>query len=87
MALIKRKTRKKVSKQLNKLVKRHGAEMALALVTGIISNIATDSAAPTGRKRKAASARRRAFGAAQGRQATQPLSGEIDRHVNWPPMP
>ena len=56
MALIKRKTRKKVSKQLNKLVKRHGAEMALALVTGIISNIATDSAAPTGRKRKAASA-------------------------------
>ena len=56
MALIKRKTRKKVSKQLNKLVKRHGADMALALVTGIISNIATDSAAPTGRKRKAASA-------------------------------
>lgn len=56
MALIKRKTRKKVSKQLNKLVKRHGAEMALALVTGIISNIATDSAAPTGRKRKAAPA-------------------------------
>jgi len=54
MALIKRKTRKKVSKQLNKLVKRHGAEMALALVTGIISNIATDSTAPSGRKRKAA---------------------------------
>ena len=54
MALIKRKTRKKVAKQLNKLVKRHGAEMALALVSGIISNIATDSAAPTVRKRKAA---------------------------------
>jgi hypothetical protein len=54
MALIKRKTRKKVSKQLNKLVKRHGAEMALALVTGIISNFATDSAEAAGRKRKVA---------------------------------
>ena len=54
MALIKRKTRKKVSKQLNKLVRRHGAEMALALVTGIISNLATDSADGAGRKRKVA---------------------------------
>jgi hypothetical protein len=43
MALIKRKTRKKLSKQLNRLVKRHGAEMALALVTGIVSNLATDA--------------------------------------------
>jgi hypothetical protein len=40
MALIKRKTRKKLTKQLNKIVKRHGAEMALALVTGILSNLA-----------------------------------------------
>jgi hypothetical protein len=37
MAVIKKKTRKKLSKQLNKLVKKHGAETALALVTGIVS--------------------------------------------------
>ncbi len=43
MALIKRKTRKKLTKQLNKLLKRHGAEMALALVTGFLSNLAADT--------------------------------------------
>ena len=40
MALIKGKTRRKLSKQLNKLVKKHGAEMALALVSGIVSSLA-----------------------------------------------
>ena len=40
MALIKRKTRRKLSKQLSKLVKKHGAEMALALVSGIVSSLA-----------------------------------------------
>jgi hypothetical protein len=54
MALIKRKTRKKLSKQLNKLVKRHGAEMALALVTGIVSNLATDAAEKTSKREKSA---------------------------------
>ena len=44
MAVIKRRTRKKLTKQLSKLVKRHGAEMALALVTGIISSLAADRA-------------------------------------------
>ena len=43
MALIKRKTRKKLSKQLTKLVKKHGAEMALALVTGIVSGVAAEN--------------------------------------------
>jgi hypothetical protein len=43
MALIKRKIRRKLSKQLRKVVKRHGADTALALVTGIVSNLATDS--------------------------------------------
>jgi hypothetical protein len=44
MAIVKRKTRKKLSKQLTKLVKKHGAEAALALVTGIVSNLTTDGA-------------------------------------------
>jgi hypothetical protein len=43
MAVIKKKTRKKLSKQLNKLVKRHGPELALALVTGIVSAAAAEN--------------------------------------------
>ena len=57
MALVKRKTRKKLSKQLARLIKRHGAEMALALVTGIISNLTTDAAEKSARKKKAKSAK------------------------------
>jgi hypothetical protein len=37
MAVIKQKTRKRLSKVLARLVKKHGPEMTLALVTGIIS--------------------------------------------------
>jgi uncharacterized membrane protein YoaK (UPF0700 family) len=57
MALVKRKTRKKLSKQLARLIKRHGAEMALALVTGIISNLTTDAAGKSAKKKKAKSAK------------------------------
>jgi len=42
MALLKRKTRKKLSKDLTKLVRKHGPEMALALVSGIISAAAAE---------------------------------------------
>jgi uncharacterized membrane protein YoaK (UPF0700 family) len=57
MALVKRKTRKKLSKQLAKLIKRHGAEMALALVTGIISSLTTDTAVKSRKKKKAKDAK------------------------------
>ena len=40
MAVMKRKTRRKLSKQLSKLIRRHGAEMAMALVTGLVSALA-----------------------------------------------
>ena len=40
MALVKRKLRKKLVKQLTTLVKRHGPEMATALVTGVITGLA-----------------------------------------------
>lgn len=43
MAVIKKKTRKRLSKQLKKIVKKHGAEMTLALVTGIVTAAAGDS--------------------------------------------
>ena len=54
MAQIKRKTRKRISKQLKKLVKRHGAERALALVTGIVSSLVTDAAEKIAKKEKSA---------------------------------
>ena len=42
MALVKRKARRKLYKQLRKLVRKHGAEMTLALATGIVSSLTTD---------------------------------------------
>ena len=54
MAVIKRKTRKKLTKQLARLVKRHGAERTLAMVTGIVSSLAMDGADKTARKARAA---------------------------------
>jgi hypothetical protein len=49
---MKKKTRRKLSKQLNKLIKLHGAEMALALVTGIVSALAADRKAKADKKQK-----------------------------------
>jgi hypothetical protein len=54
MAVIKKKTRKRVSKQLNKLVKRHGAETTLAFVTGVVSAAAADTSAKEKQRAKAA---------------------------------
>lgn len=54
MAVIKRKTRKKLTKQLARLVKRHGAERTLAMVTGIVSSLAMDGADKAARKTRAA---------------------------------
>ena len=54
MAVMKKKTRRKLSKQLNKLIKLHGAEMALALVTGIVSALAADRKIKADKKQKSA---------------------------------
>ena len=53
MGVIKKSTRRKLSKQLSKLIKKHGAEMALALVTGIISGLAAERADKMPKKVKA----------------------------------
>jgi len=50
MAVMKKSVRKKLSKYLDRLVKKHGAEMTLALVTGIVSSLAADRQAKAGRK-------------------------------------
>lgn len=42
MAVIKQKTRKRLSKVLARLIKKHGPEMTLALVTGIISALVAE---------------------------------------------
>lgn len=52
MAVMKKSTRKKLSKQLNKLIKRHGAEMALALVTGIVGALASERTKKPSKKSK-----------------------------------
>jgi len=54
VAVMKKKTRRKLSKQLNKLIKLHGAEMALALVTGIVSALAADRKSKADKKQKSA---------------------------------
>jgi hypothetical protein len=58
MAVIKQKTRKRLSKQLSRLIKKHGPEMTLALVTGIISALeserSTKAAAKAARADKSA---------------------------------
>ena len=50
MAVMKKSVRKKLSKYLARLVKKHGAEMTLALVTGIVSSLAADQQARADRK-------------------------------------
>ena len=55
MAVFKKSVRKKLSKSLAKLVKKHGAEMTLALLSGIVSSLAAerDEAGKTGKAGKA----------------------------------
>ena len=72
MAVMKKSVRKKLSRYLERLVKKHGAEMTLALVTGIVSSLAADDQAKADRKTKAGKARPEGR---QGRQAGQARQG------------
>lgn len=58
MAGLKKKTRKALIKPVTKLVQKHGAEAAIALVTGLIGGLASSSVAG-GEKKKASPAKRR----------------------------
>jgi hypothetical protein len=78
MAVMKKSVRKKLSKYLERLVKKHGAEMTLALVTGIVSSLAADNQAKADRKakaKKAAKADRRD----KAETATKPKKGKPDK--------
>ena len=66
MKIIKNKTKKKIGKQLRKLVKQHGAEVALgaatALVTAVINKATGEDGGKGGRKEKKAGGRKRKKG-------------------------
>ena len=67
MAVMKKSVRRKLSKYLARLVKKHGAEMTLALVTGIVSSLAADDQAKADRKAKAGKAAKGRKGAKAGK--------------------
>jgi hypothetical protein len=71
VAVMKKKTRRKLSKQLNKLIKLHGAEMALALVTGIVSALAADQKTKADRKQNSKAVR-----AGKALKAEKPVKAE-----------
>ena len=59
MAGIKKKTKKAIIKPVTKLVQKHGAEAAIALVTGLIGGVAAASAmTPSGAKKASAGPKR-----------------------------
>jgi hypothetical protein len=61
MAVIKKKTKKAISKQVMKLVNKHGPEIATGLVTTLVAGVAgAASAAADNRKKKRARAARSA---------------------------
>ena len=71
VAVMKKKTRRKLSKQLNKLIKLHGAEMALALVTGIVSALAAEQKSKADKKQKPKNAK-----AGKAAKAVKPAKAE-----------
>src|SRR5215204_7538762 len=78
MAVMKKTVRKKLSKYLERLVKKHGAEMTLALVTGIVSSLAADIQAKVDRKAKAGKAAK-AKRADKAARAARPDQGKPDK--------
>ncbi|HEY9282229.1 MAG TPA: hypothetical protein VIP46_02135 [Pyrinomonadaceae bacterium] len=79
MTIIKRKTKKRIGKQLRKLVKRHGSEAALGAATALVTAVITKAAvgdkekgkgkrSPKGRKRAEISDKKAAK-SSKGKQA------------------
>ena len=59
MAVIKRKTKKAITKQVRKMVKKHGPEIALGLAASAVTGIVS-AAAAVGDKKKGKKKQRRA---------------------------
>jgi hypothetical protein len=55
MPVIKRKTKKAITKQVRKIVKKHGPEIALGLASALVSSVVTKATASgDGKKKKRA---------------------------------
>jgi hypothetical protein len=83
MALLKKKTRKRVTKQLRKLVKKHGEEAVTGLVATAAAAVTTKTAGDTAKKHKAATARTHSDGVTQPKkQKTEKRSKSTVRHAS-----
>ena len=72
MALIKKKTKKAITKQVMKLVKKHGPEIALGAATALVGSVvaAAASAKETkDAKKKSSSDKKSATGKKEGRES------------------
>lgn len=58
MAKVKTKTRKVLTKQLGKLLKKHGPEIAMGIATGIVSSLLTNDAEKKAKKSMAGKAKK-----------------------------
>lgn len=52
MAIIKKKTRKAITKQVKKIVKKHGPEIAMGLVTNLVTGITAAALSDSGDEAK-----------------------------------
>jgi|SRR5687767_13497523 len=87
MAVMKKSVRKKLSKYLARLVKKHGAEMTLALVTGIVSSLAADQQARADRKAAKPEKRARSEKMARPEKAAKPAPAAAGRKAAKAPAP
>lgn len=52
MALIKKKIKKKIIKEFKKILKKHGKEIALDIITALLANLAEVNEDKKGKKKK-----------------------------------
>ena len=60
MAIIKRKTKKTLTKQIKKLMKKHGPEIAAGLIASLVSGLTTATAVKSENKNKSKKKKRKA---------------------------
>jgi hypothetical protein len=85
MAVLKKSTRKKLSKYLSRLVKKHGAEMTLALLGGIVSSLAADGVEKAGKTTKKKSDQKNAKKAKAAAEPVVVKKGPARRTPATPP--
>ena len=74
MAKVKTKTRKVLTKQLGKLLKKHGPEIAMGIAAGIVSSLLTNDAEIKAKKSMAGKAKKGTGKKAAKKKNTTPKS-------------